>query len=919
MVPRGTLRNRSVSLCLGVVLLLLSPGANAARAPMLGPPDHASEPPAVLPGDRDGWWDEPPDLNGLAMTSEIISVYSLESEIANDFYSSSPTTIFETVWWGEYFNGQGEPNVSAFNLRFYEDGGGVPGSLVAEYLETIPTETIALGQGQDGPIYEYHAFVMVDVGEGPYWFSAQACDHEFPPQWGRLATGEVTGNQAMFRSAYLGYPDWTSSEDVCGTALDMSQRFYTIPPVAGACCFPDLHCETVGEPYCDQLGGAWQGPGTSCDPDPCPSVPMACCFPDAHCEQLSQAACDEAGGSSGIGPACDPNPCPVTCCFLDGHCESTTEGACRSEGGNPLGFPSSCDPNPCPRYGACCSPATGICTLMTEDQCTPPGIWMGEGTFCDPNPCPQPPTGACCNPSTGSCRVTTQVNCTHDWQGEFTTCTPNPCPQPPGVSLYYVRSDGSGDSPPYFPTIQAAIDYANLADGDVIELIGTEFSGEGNSNVNFNGRLVTIRSQGGDPDQCFTGRFVFDSGEDNRAVLEGITIRLRYLEFGSGGGISIHASSPWIRGCKIVDCSVDHTGAGGGVYCGNFSAPLFTDCTISGCEAGSDRYPAARGGAGVYSDASSILTMRDCVVTDNYLRGQDGATGGGVSCYRGDISGCTITSNRAVDEAIGGGIYCETGLISNCEIRGNLVVGSGGGVAGGPGELTLENCVITGNAVDGPGGAVSGADLTITNCTIAGNASWGVHSDGDVQLLRSIIWGNVVWDAEGSGMVFTCCATDPTRLSGEYTFNGDQVFTDPSFCGPGTGDLTLRSGSPCLAWNSPCDLLIGALGLGCPVSAMDGRSDDAAIGLLPADPNPVTASTAIAFSIAREGVIDLAIYDVSGRCVRRLASHVRLAAGVHSVIWNRADDAGRILPSGVYVCRLRMGGVVQSNRLVLLR
>ena len=79
-------------------------------------------------------------------------------EIANDFYSSAPTTIYEVVWWGEYFNDDGTgPNVSAFNLRFYDDAGGVPGSIMAEYLGSTPTETIPLGQGPDGPIFEYHA------------------------------------------------------------------------------------------------------------------------------------------------------------------------------------------------------------------------------------------------------------------------------------------------------------------------------------------------------------------------------------------------------------------------------------------------------------------------------------------------------------------------------------------------------------------------------------------------------------------------------------------------------------------------------------------------------------------------------------------------------------------------------------------
>ena len=121
----------------------------------------------------------------------------------------------------------------------------------------------------------------------------------------------------------------------------------------------------------------------------------------------------------------------------------------------------------------------------------------------------------------------------------------------------------------------------------MIELIGTPFTGVGNRDVNFNGKLVTIRSQGGDPDQCvidcgFVGPgFVFQSGEDNRAVLQAITIAHGEV-FGSGGGIYISSSSPWIKGCKIVDCN-QLGGRGGGLFCGASASPLLTDCEIVGC------------------------------------------------------------------------------------------------------------------------------------------------------------------------------------------------------------------------------------------------------------------------------------------------------------------------------------------------
>lgn len=70
---------------------------------------------------------------------------------------------------------------------------------------------------------------------------------------------------------------------------------------------------------------------------------------------------------------------------------------------------------------------------------------------------------------------------------------------PPTVLLaevYLVNPEGTGD----FPTIQAAIDWAS--DGDVIELTDGIFRGDGNRDVEYFGRVITIRSQSGVAGAC---------------------------------------------------------------------------------------------------------------------------------------------------------------------------------------------------------------------------------------------------------------------------------------------------------------------------------------------------------------------------------------------------------------------------------
>jgi hypothetical protein len=86
-----------------------------------------------------------------------------------------------------------------------------------------------------------------------------------------------------------------------------------------------------------------------------------------------------------------------------------------------------------------------------------------------------------------------------------------------------------------------------------------------------------------------------------------------------------------------------------------------------------------------------------------------------------------------------------------------------------------------------------------------------------------------------------------------------------------------------------------------------------------ASPNPFNPSTEILFSLDREGPATLAIYDVSGRCVRTLVAG-SLACGVHAMTWDGRDDLGVPAGSGVYAVRLTgPDGRERRLKLVLLK
>ena len=85
-------------------------------------------------------------------------------------------------------------------------------------------------------------------------------------------------------------------------------------------------------------------------------------------------------------------------------------------------------------------------------------------------------------------------------------------------------------------------------------------------------------------------------------------------------------------------------------------------------------------------------------------------------------------------------------------------------------------------------------------------------------------------------------------------------------------------------------------------------------------PNPFNPSTRIFYELKfREPTnIELVIYDILGKRVRRLVSR-RQGSGFYEVEWDGRDDAGRVMPAGVYLFRLRAGSKAQTRRMLLLK
>jgi len=83
-------------------------------------------------------------------------------------------------------------------------------------------------------------------------------------------------------------------------------------------------------------------------------------------------------------------------------------------------------------------------------------------------------------------------------------------------------------------------------------------------------------------------------------------------------------------------------------------------------------------------------------------------------------------------------------------------------------------------------------------------------------------------------------------------------------------------------------------------------------------PDLFRSSTRITYTASRPCPVDIDVFDIQGRHVRRLASGLR-ASGTSVASWNGLDDAGLQVPAGAYLIRIRSEGRTESRKVVLTR
>ena len=83
-------------------------------------------------------------------------------------------------------------------------------------------------------------------------------------------------------------------------------------------------------------------------------------------------------------------------------------------------------------------------------------------------------------------------------------------------------------------------------------------------------------------------------------------------------------------------------------------------------------------------------------------------------------------------------------------------------------------------------------------------------------------------------------------------------------------------------------------------------------------PNPFNSSTIIKFNIPEQSLIELSVYDLTGRKVAVLLSQ-NVEPGFHKITWNGKDDNFLNSPSGVYFLMMKADKYLKAKKMLLIK
>jgi hypothetical protein len=307
-----------------------------------------------------------------------------------------------------------------------------------------------------------------------------------------------------------------------------------------------------------------------------------------------------------------------------------------------------------------------------------------------------------------------------------------------------------------------------------------------------------------------------------------------------GGGMQIYNGDDIsAHNCKFVENTAS---AGAGLSGYHVNSLSLTDCLFQ------NNSSSGPGTAVHTSEVIDFISLKRCTFSGN-----TGLSGGGALAvaHSTTVQECLFENNSVTTG--GGGLFevTQTGArIQNCTFHENDG-GShhGGGVLMTGANALIANCSFSNNLAEIGGGVAAGDPGSIVACSFYGNQGCGCQEeDGAMsnwEISNSVFWNNsplqvANLQSDPEEFILTSC-----DIQGGWSGPGSNNFSaDPLFVQPGSGDLRLGFGSPCLdAGNN--SLL--------PADALDLDSDGNVTEPLPLD-------LAGAFRI-QNSIVDIGAYE----------------------------------------------------------
>ena len=82
-------------------------------------------------------------------------------------------------------------------------------------------------------------------------------------------------------------------------------------------------------------------------------------------------------------------------------------------------------------------------------------------------------------------------------------------------------------------------------------------------------------------------------------------------------------------------------------------------------------------------------------------------------------------------------------------------------------------------------------------------------------------------------------------------------------------------------------------------------------------PNPFRVQNTIRYILSEDRLVNLAIYDISGRLVKTLVNNHQ-PAGTYTITWDRSDHTGTDVGAGVYFSILNVEAQTCQHKMVVL-